>query len=220
MRLLKEFRYILFLLVAATALSSCSESDGDTSNEFTNWQARNEQAFADSLNYAKQHADEGWYIYRCWSMENQTPTTDENKNPLTPTYNEYEDNIVVHVLKQGEGSAVTPLYTDSVKVSYKGQLMPSGEKYPDGYTFDYTFNGEYDANYDVPQNMRVKDVVAGFSTALMKMGHIGDHWKVIMPYTLAYGSSASSSASTPAYSMLRFEIVLKGYYRDGKWITK
>jgi FKBP-type peptidyl-prolyl cis-trans isomerase FklB len=66
----------------------------------------------------------------------------------------------------------------------------------------------------------VKGVVDGFATALMKMTHIGDHWMVYMPYTLGYGSSQSSSSTIPAYSMLKFEIVLKGWYTDGKWIKK
>ena len=29
-----------------------------------------------------------------------------------------------------------------------------------------------------------------------------------------------SSSTIPAYSMLKFEIVLKGWYTDGKWIKK
>lgn len=48
--------------------------------------------------------------------------------------------------------------------------------------------------------------------------HIGDHWLVYIPYQLAYGSTQSSSSVIPAYSMLRFEIVLDSYYRPGQVI--
>jgi len=52
---------------------------------------------------------------------------------------------------------------------------------------------------------------------LMRM-HPGDHWMVYIPYQLGYGSSTSSSSTIPAYSMLRFEIVLDSYYRPGQVI--
>ena len=147
-------------------------------------------------------------------MENQTGNTDLNNQPVTPTFNEQEDNIVVQVMQQGEGSAVRPLYTDSVMVSYKGMLK-------NDYVFDSNFTtGDYDVNKAQTSNFIVKGVVDGFATALMKMTHIGDHWMVYMPYTLGYGSSQSSSLTIPAYSMLKFEIVLKGWYTDGKWIKK
>jgi len=43
--------------------------------------------------------------------------------------------------------------------------------------------------------------------------HIGDRWKVYMPYQLAYGESGSSSI--PGYSTLVFDMTLVAYYRAG-----
>lgn len=211
---LKNLKYLFLLMMSALVLASCSETDENTDSEYDDWQAKNETAFAEILVKAKQEGEaNGWHVYRNWSMENQTGNTDLNNKPVTPTFNEQEDNIVVQVMQQGEGSAVRPLYTDSVMVSYKGMLK-------NDYVFDNNFTGDYDVNKAQTSNFIVKGVVDGFATALMKMTHIGDHWMVYMPYTLGYGSSQSSSSTIPAYSMLKFEIVLKGWYTDGKWIKK
>lgn len=212
--ILKNLKYLFLLLMSAFVLASCSETDEDGNSEYADWQAKNETAFAEVLAKAKQEGEvNNWYIYRKWSMDNQTANKDNNDNPITPTYKELEDNIVVQVLGQGEGSAVRPLYTDSVMVSYKGMLM-------NDYVFDSTFTGDYDVQKAQTANFLTSGLVDGFTTALMKMRHIGDHWMVTMPYTLGYGSQQSSDSNIPAYSMLKFEIVLKGCYKNGKWIKK
>ena len=212
--ILKNLKYLFLLLMSAFVLASCSETDEEGDSEYADWQAKNETAFAEILAKAKQEGEaNNWYIYRKWSMDNQTANKDNNDNPITPTYKELEDNIVVQVLGQGEGSAVRPLYTDSVMVSYKGMLM-------NDYVFDSTFTGDYDVQKAQTANFLTSGLVDGFTTALMKMRHIGDHCMVTMPYTLGYGSQQSSDSNIPAYSMLKFEIVLKGCYKDGKWIKK
>lgn len=212
--ILKNLKYLFLLMMSTFVLTSCSETDEESNSEYADWQAKNETAFAEILAKAKQEGEaNNWYIYRKWSMDNQTANKDNNNNPITPTYKELEDNIVVQKLKQGEGSAVNPLYTDSVMVSYKGMLM-------NDHVFDSNFTGDYDAQKAQTTNFLTKDLVDGFITALMKMGHIGDHWMVTMPYNLGYGSQQSSSSTIPAYSMLKFEIVLKGCYKNRKWIKK
>ena len=212
--ILKNLKYLFLLMMSAFVLASCSETDEEGDSEYADWQAKNETAFAEVLAKAKQEGEvNNWYIYRKWSMDNQTANKDNNDNPITPTYKELEDNIVVQVLGQGEGSAVNPLYTDSVMVSYKGMLM-------NDYVFDSTFTGDYDVQKAQTANFLTSGLVDGFTTALMKMRHIGDHWMVTMPYTLGYGSQQSSDSNIPAYSMLKFEIVLKGCYKNGKWTKK
>ncbi len=212
--ILKNLKYLFLLMMSTFVLTSCSETDEESDSEYADWQAKNETAFAEILAKAKQEGEaNNWYIYRKWSMDNQTANKDNNDNPITPTYKELEDNIVVQVLGQGEGSAVRPLYTDSVMVSYKGMLM-------NDYVFDSTFTGDYDVQKAQTANFLTSGLVDGFTTALMKMRHIGDHWMVTMPYTLGYGSQQSSDSNIPAYSMLKFEIVLKGCYKNGKWIKK
>ena len=212
--ILKNLKYLFLLMMSTFVLTSCSETDEESNSEYADWQAKNETAFAEILAKAKQEGEaNNWYIYRKWSMDNQAANKNNNDNPITPTYKELEDNIVVQVLGQGEGCAVKPLYTDSVMVSYKGMLM-------NDYVFDSTFTGDYDVQKAQTANFLTSGLVDGFTTALMKMRHIGDHWMVTMPYTLGYGSQQSSDSNIPAYSMLKFEIVLKGCYKNGKWIKK
>lgn len=212
---LKDIKKLLPLMVAALlGLASCSENDGEQTDEYANWQARNEQAFSDTLAYARQQASDGntqWRVYPCWSMEDRTAYDGK-----TPTFNDKDDNICVRVMEQGYGPAVTPLYTDSVEVSYKGMLLPTAS-YASGYVFDSNFTGTYDAKRALTTQFAVSGLIDGFTTALMKMRNIGDHWMVYIPANLGYGSSTSNS-SIPAYSMLRFEIVLTGYKKDSKWI--
>ena len=75
-------------------------------------------------------------------------------------------------------------------------------------TFDLIFNSKT----AVPTLMRPTSAVKGFGTALQNM-HIGDLWKVYIPYALGY--STSNTTTIPAYSTLIFEIELIAYYRSG-----
>jgi len=94
--------YFFFLMMAVITLSSCSEDD-DNVSEYANWKERNEQAFADTLAYARKMGEaNGWYVYKNWTFEKQTPNKDQNGNLVTLTYKDC-DNIIVHVLKKGEG---------------------------------------------------------------------------------------------------------------------
>lgn len=160
----------------------------------------------------------GWYIYKNWTFENQTPTLnkDQNGNLVTLTYKDC-DNIIVHVLKKGEGKT-SPILTDSVQVSYRGRFIPT-DNYKEGYVFDQSFTGTFDATTANPTRSVAGGFIDGFTTALLKM-HPGDHWQVFIPYQLAYGESGNSSIQ--GYSMLRFEMVLKSYKRASgkKWITE
>ena len=114
------------------------------------------------------------------------------------------------MLTAGKGSGC-PIYSDSVRVRYTGQLLPS-TSYPQGYVFDTTNkNGASDATAGVV-DMKISDLTAGFATALQRM-HIGDQWDVYIPWTLAYGESGSSSI--PGYSVLKFKIQLLAYARAG-----
>ena len=205
---------MFLLMMAVFALASCSEDD-NSYDAYANWQQRNEQAFADTLAYAKKMGESnGWYVFKNWTLENQTPNKDANGNEVSLSYNDY-DHIIVHVLEKGEGSGC-PMYTDSVKVSYRGSLLETTDKDGNvnaGYVFDKTFEGTYNKATAQLSSFAVGGVVDGFTTALLHM-HIGDHWIVHIPYQLGYGTTVQGSI--PAYSMLRFEIVLDSYYRPGQ----
>lgn len=191
--------YIASLALVLTAMCSCSESDGGE-EEFANWQETNEQYFNNLYNTARSNISSGnsdWKVITQWSLEDSVAT-------------EAADHIVVEVLNEGTGSGC-PLYTDSVKVHYEGRLLPSAS-YPAGYVFDKSFYDEYNTATMVPSKMAVSAVVDGFATALQHM-HIGDRWRVYIPYQLGYGTTASSTI--PAYSTLVFDLTLVSYFRAG-----
>ncbi len=128
-------------MMAVFALSSCSEDD-NTVDEYANWQERNEKAFADTLAYARQQIANGSTEWKVIRQLVPGRTRHLTKDPMVMlcslTYKD-ADYIVVHVLKEGKGSGC-PMYTDSVKVSYRGRLMGT-DTYPAGYVFDKTFDG-------------------------------------------------------------------------------
>ena len=209
---LKKMKYLFLLMMSVFMLASCSEDDS-TVDEYANWQQRNEKAFADTLAYAKQKGEaNGWLVLRNWSLENQTPNKDAYGNDVQLTY-KAADNIIVHVLEKGVGTT-SPIISDSVKVSYRGRLIGT-DTYPEGYVFDQNFSGSYDKTTAQLSKFACKDVVDGFTTALLKM-HQGDRWMVYIPYQLGYGTTQSSSSTIPACSMLRFEIVLDSFWHPGE----
>ena len=188
-------------LVSASFFAACSESDGDDSNEYADWQSKNEAYFSNIYNQAKADKTGKWKILTNWSV-NDAVAKDV-------------DHIVVEVLKNGTGSGC-PLFTDTVRVHYRGQLIPTAQ-HPKGGIFDTSYSGELDVATAVPVKFAVSNVRDGFSTALQNM-HIGDYWRVYMPYQLGYG--ASTQTSIPAYSMLIFNIYLDSYYHPGKVVPE
>lgn len=183
-------------------ITSCSEDD-NTVEEFPDWRNRNEAYFNDIYERARDNADGSWKLFLNYSLQDTIPTNND-------------DYIAVQVLEEGTGSGC-PMYTDSVLVNYRGRLIPS-TSYADGYVFDQSYDGEYNPETAVPAQFYVGGLIDGFTTALQHM-HIGDVWRVYIPYNLGYGESGSSSI--PGYSTLIFDIALVAYYRAGvspdKW---
>lgn len=196
---MKIKHYLLFLLCAATApvlLSSCSETD-DTENDFADWQNRNNEYFSAIYETAKADVSGKWLVLKNYSL---------NDNVAGDATN----SIVVEKIVNGTGSGC-PMYSDSVLINYRGRLMPS-DAYPDGYVFDESYNGDNDTTTAKPSQMYVGGLVDGMTTALQHM-HIGDKWRIYIPYRLGYGTAAQSSI--PAYSTLVFDVRLVAYYRAG-----
>lgn len=193
-------KLILFasLLFIGLGLSSCGE-DGNTVEEYPNWQVKNETYFknlTDSVKRLIANGNKEWKFFKTWSKD------DSIKGKLG-------DSICVHVLTAGTGSGC-PLYNDSVRVHYLGRLLPS-TSYPAGSVIAQSYYGTYNPETSIPKTFLASGLIDGFTTALMKM-HIGDRWVVYIPYDLGYGSSASS---VPAYSTLIYDITLAAYYHAG-----
>lgn len=90
------------------------------------------------------------------------------------------------------GTGAKPKATDMVKVHYAGTLL-------DGTEFDSSIKrGE-------PITFGVQQVIPGWTEVLQLMP-VGSKWKVVIPYSLAYGEKATGPI--PAYSNLIFDIEL------------
>ena len=190
---------LLFLPLAGT-VASCSEQEDEQTNEYANWQSRNDIYFA-SLDDSLSKGGAQW----------------KKIKSFTKSYDTAADNteyIYVRILEQGEGDA-SPLYTDTVRVSYRGRLIPT-VTYPAGRVFDQRYTGTFSWETTGVYDRVASGFVDGFTTALMHM-HCGDRWRVFIPYQLGYNTTASSSI--PAYSTLIFDMGLVDYWHPGEHRT-
>ncbi len=103
-----------------------------------------------------------------------------------------KSGLQYEILKSGEGPQ--PKETDRVKVHYHGTLI-------DGTVFDSSVDrGE-------PITFPVNGVIKGWQEALQMM-HVGDKWRIVIPYDLAYGDRGAGSIKP--YETLIFEVELLG----------
>ena len=176
---------------------SCSEKDNDL-EEYPNWKENNESYWQELYNATQQKIEAGdnsWRMYPKYSLV--------STEGLKPT-----DYIIVHVIEEGEGSSTSPIYTDTVRVHYRGQLLPS-TSYSAGYQFDSSYTGDLNYNTAIPSKFAVSAVIPGWTTALQKM-HVDDQWDIYIPYQLGYGSNKQNSI--PAYSTLIFDVALVEFW--------
>lgn len=192
----KAFHIILSILLTLPFVA-CQEKGEEY--EFDNWQKKNEQ-YIDSIAQIAR-SGKGWTMYKSYNLGDSLDMNGENKF-----------YIYVQKLENGNGKA-SPLFNDSVRVHYKGYLIPSAT-YPTGYCFDKSYSGSVlNLDTDVPTLFGVNSVVKGFSTALMHMKE-GDYWRVVIPYYLGYGTE--DKGKIPGYSTLVFECYLARIYNYKK----
>ena len=200
MRTLKYILLSVILFPFMGMVSSCSE-DSSEEGEFDNWQKKNETV----LN--QWAANSSYRKILTYSKDVSTSVSYNNT-----------DYIYVEVLETGDGTE-TPLFTDTCRVAYRGHYIPTAS-YPEGLIFDQNYIDEFDWYTAGTSKFLVGGMVNGFTTALMNM-HVGDRWRVHIPYMLGYGKSdytASSSSSTiPGYSNLVFEIALYDMWHPGEY---
>ena len=187
--------YILLLSLLLLSYTSCSEDDS-TTDEFANWQERNDATI-------DQWAASGMRKIRVFTQDDTTT-------------GKSSDYIYVQVLESGDGTE-SPLYTDTVRVAYRGRLIPT-TNYTDGFVFDETYLGDFSWHTAGMSTMAISgstSLVSGFATALMNM-HKGDRWLVCIPYQLGY--NAASQGSVTAYSDLIFDIALLDFWHPGEQV--
>lgn len=206
----RAIAFFCFLLFSTVSLMSCSETEEETaSSEFTNWHSRNDE-FMDEL-VERYKANPTAWVRLKKNLQDKVVVVEPDE-----VTDDDEDYVYAEVLSTGSSTS-SILYTDSVRVHYLGHLIPT-EKYPNGYIFDQSFSGDSWADFNervaVPRKFAVNGMIVGFSTALQKM-HVGDTWKVYIPYQLGYGSS--DSGVIPAYSTLIFYVkVAEAWHVDEK----
>lgn len=196
----------LLSLVGTAVCTSCAESDNSV-EEYVDWQQRNADYFTQMYNTAQQAISAGssqWKLIPTFSKQ-----TGGN---LSAT-----DHIVVEVLHEGSGSGC-PIYTDTTRVHYSCSILPT-TSHPEGHMVDKSFTGStLNLATDVPLKSALNTTVDGWTTAVMKM-HIGDRWRVYVPYNLGYGvtnrTNDSKDITVPAYSTLIFDLTLAAYYHPG-----
>ena len=194
--MMKNLKYILLAVVLFPLMgivSSCSEETEEES-EFSNWQEKND-AYIDKL------ASDSKYT------KILTYTKDASTTGAVNT-----DYIYVEVLESGSGTE-TPLFTDTVRVAYRGNLIPS-KSYSDGYVFDQTYLGDFNWKTAGTSDFSpsTSGLRVGFATALQHM-HVGDRWRVHFSYTLGYGTSDYNTI--PGYSDLIFDIAVYDFWHPG-----
>lgn len=115
------------------------------------------------------------------------------------------DSVYMKILEPGTG--ITPLFTDSVSVYYRGKLI-------NGTVFDQNYTGDLDEQIHVPTHFALQasqtsggdGLIVGWITALQHMKE-GQRVELYIPADLAYGSADRSSI--PANSMLIFDLKLE-----------
>ncbi len=203
-----SYKNILPLFIGLASIASCSESDNEVA-EYDNWKSRNDEYFQKLYKTASDKVaagDTNWRIIKSYTKGDNTPSDATN-------------SIIVEVVSQREqhnewaepAYAACPSYNDSVKIHYRGRLMPT-DRYKEGYQFDSSWLGDFNVNTALPIKGCTNNFVTGFTTALMHM-HVGDRWIVHIPYQLGYSDNAQSSI--PAYSTMSFDVTLTAFSRPG-----
>jgi FKBP-type peptidyl-prolyl cis-trans isomerase FklB len=201
-------RKVFYFLLVVAAFVSCKEQD-DTVEEFPNWIGYNDGYFSNLVADARAKRDAGdtsWELYPSYT-----------KPAAGYTYATADYIVVQKLANEGASSGswelgrLNPILTDTVRVHYVGQLLPSADKYKEkGMIFDRSYYGDFDPVVATPIKFSVGSVVSGFATAVMRM-EPGDHWRVYIPYQLGYGTVARGSI--PAGSTLIFDLRLVKFWR-------
>ena len=112
-------------------------------------------------------------------------------NAKQPGWHVMPSGVQFKIVQNGFGKR--PAATDTVQVYYTGKLI-------NGTVFDGTSPG-------LPASFKVGDVIPGWSLALQIMRE-GDHWELVIPSNLAYGSQGRGEGLIPPNQTLVFDLRL------------
>ncbi|MDE6490406.1 MAG: FKBP-type peptidyl-prolyl cis-trans isomerase, partial [Muribaculaceae bacterium] len=159
-------RFPLILIAALIALSSCMEDKENSWEEQLRWRENNLVWLGEQ---AERKNDDGTPYYT-----KVVPDWDKKAYVLVHYFNDRS-------LTQGN---LSPLYTSTVDVKYRGELY-------DGTAFDSSYNN-VPPTYPADSIFRtgLSGVISGWQIVLQDM-RVGDTCEVVIPYSLAYGTSQS-----------------------------
>lgn len=185
---LKYIHFLSGLLICGICTVSCKEEE-DVLSYDPEWKAMNEAYFL-------SHKDSAEYI------------------ALVDTLANSGDSIYYKILETRAGK--TPCFTDTVNVTYKGWITKKWDtEYETDSIFDTTAGSRYEflgAPFGVASG-----TISGWRLALQYM-KVGDKWEVVIPSSMAYGSTGKGSI--PPYSTLNFEMQLVSITRNGATIDQ
>lgn len=124
------------------------------------------------------------------------PLSPESNNAFLAAYAQKKgvivkpDGLMFHILRNGFGKRPQP--TDTVEVYYTGKMI-------NGVMFDGTSPG-------LPAFFKVTDVLPGWIEALENMRE-GDHWEIVLPPKIAYGSRGMGEVIPPNQTLI-FDMAL------------
>ena len=196
----KSILWVIGLLFSASlVITSCEETDGAVDPYF-NWEERN-QLYIDSIAAVAKSNPAEWKVIHSYKF---SPVDFGSLGGIVNV----NDYVYCKILKSGNGE--TPLFTDTVAVNYKGQLIPlyNGET----VVFDRSYQGELNEDIVMPAEFQVGGLIAGWTTALQEMKE-GDRWELYIPSDLGYGNAGKTKI--PGYSTLIFDLHLVKVKRMG-----
>lgn len=215
------FWLIALLFTLSFGFMSCAE-DTTVEDPYANWDDRNVR-YLDSIadvaraNEIPELNEVGKWVIKCnYKISNESSLnpglggSSVSSNPFEtpPSVN---DSVYMKVLEVGEGDGNSPLFTDTVSVYYRGELI-------NGTVFDQNYSGDLDTEVHVPTHFALQadqtdGLIVGWITALQYMKE-GDRVELYIPSALGYGTQSQSSI--PANSVLKFDLKLeKVIHPDG-----
>ena len=193
----KQILWLVALLVSfSIGLSSCAE-DTPTSDPYANWQERNEHYIDSIAAVATTNASGNWERVLNYKIQN------ENLGTNLSDY-DVDQYVYMQVLEPAEEGGIAPVFTDSVSVYYRGELI-------NGEVFDQSYTGDLNTDVHVPVTMAMQasstdGLIVGWVTALQQMKE-GMRVRLYIPADLGYGKQEKTSI--PANSTLIFDLKLE-----------
>lgn len=204
------FWLIALLFTLSFGFMSCAE-DTTVEDPYANWEDRNVRYLDSIADVARANVDGKWEIYRNYKFVNESTTPGVWEE--SPSVN---DSVYMKILEVGEINGISPLFTDTVSVYYRGKLI-------NGTVFDENYVGTLNTEVNVPTHFALQakqsdgvfddGLIVGWITALQWMKE-GQRVELYIPANLGYGDQSQSSI--PANSVLIFDLKLeKVIHPDG-----